>query len=256
MDKELIKKYLNNNCTGDELNSVLMWFEKSAGTDEGKDLLFRIWEEMSDDKGNLNTDFELILNKIHHQINLVQSKNLLERSDQNPVKYKRREYVIKVLTKAAAILLLPVFGFGLYMSSKYYSIKHSQISANQAYNEVYSSVDAITKVTLPDGSNVWLNHSSILKYPSMFTGNSRTVELKGEGYFEVVHNPKTPFIVKAGEIEIVARGTVFNVLAYPDEDKIETSLVNGIVEIRRMEDEGRHVTLLTMKPTDMAVYQK
>ncbi len=70
--------------------------------------------------------------------------------------------------------MIPVLGFGLYMSFKYKSAKHDQTSVNQAYNEVFSSVDAITKVTLPDGSNVWLNHSSSLKYPAMFHGDFRT----------------------------------------------------------------------------------
>ena len=84
------------------------------------------------------------------------------------------------------------------MSSRYQSaIRHAQISVNQAYNEVFSSVDAITKVTLPDGSNVWLNHSSSLKYPAMFRGDIRTVELTGEGYFEVAHNPENTFYCKS-----------------------------------------------------------
>ena len=135
--------------------------------------------------------------------------------------------------------MLPVLGFGLYMSFKYQSVRHGQISVNQAYNEVFSSVDAITKVTLPDGSNVWLNHSSTLKYPAMFQGDSRTVELTGEGYFEVAHNPKIPFIVKAGEIQVVAHGTTFNIMAYPDEDRIETSLINGSVELQRLNQIGK-----------------
>ena len=114
----------------------------------------------------------------------------------------------------------------------------------------------LPKVSLPDGSNVWLNHNSSLKYPAMFQGDSRTVELTGEGYFEVAHNPKIPFIVKAGEIQIKALGTTFNIMAYPDEDKIETSLINGSVELQRMEPNGKIIPLLKMKPTDLAIFQK
>jgi transmembrane sensor len=256
MNKELLEKYCSNSCTEEELSSILVWFEESATTSEGKSLLFKIWEDLPDEDDNLKIDFDLLLDKVHHQVNLTQSKKLLQITDQNLIKYKRREKFIKILLRTAAILLLPALGFGLYMSYKYQSTRHDQISVNQAYNEVFSSVDAITKVSLPDGSNVWLNHSSTLKYPAMFQGNSRTVELTGEGYFEVTHNPKIPFIVKAGEIEIKALGTVFNVMAYPDEDRIETSLINGYVELQRTEPDGKPIPLLKMKPTDLAIFQK
>jgi transmembrane sensor len=256
MNKELLGKYFNNCCDDEELAAVLTWFKESSGTSEGKALLFSMWEELREEGEDYNVDFNLILDKIHHKVNLTKTESLLERSDQNPVQFRRREYFLKVLTRVAAILMLPVLGFGLYMTSRYYSSRDYQVSVNQAYNEVFSSVDAITKVTLPDGSNVWLNHSSTLKYPAFFHGDSRTVELIGEGYFEVVHNSVIPFIVKAGEIQIVARGTSFNVLAYPDEDRIETSLITGIVELQRLNSDGRLIPLFQMKPNDLTIYQK
>jgi len=257
MNKELLKKYCSNNsCTEEELVYVLEWFKESAGTSEGKSLLLNIWDELPEENGILQTDFDLLLGRIHHEINLTQSKKLLQISDQNLIKYKRRKHFINVLTRVAAILMLPVLGFGLYMTFKYQSAKHGQASVNQVYNEVFSSVDAITKVTLPDGTFVWLNHNSSLKYPAMFHGNTRSVELKGEGYFEVIHNSKIPFIVKAGEIEVIARGTTFNIMAYPDEDKIETSLINGHVELQRTTSDSKLIPLLKMKPTDLAVFQK
>ena len=238
------------------MKSVLEWFEDSAKTVEGKVLLFKIWDELPIEEGNHKTDFEHLLCRIHHEINLSQSKKLLQISDQNLIKFKRRENVIKILMRAAAILLLPAFGFGILMLVKYQSAKYIQTSFNQAYNEVFSSVDAITKVTLPDGTFVWLNHNSSLKYPAMFQENFRTVKLNGEGYFEVVHNSKIPFIVKVGEIEVIARGTTFNIMAYPDEDKIETSLINGHIELQRIASDGKLIPLLKMKPTDLAVFQK
>jgi transmembrane sensor len=256
MDKELLEKYCNNGCSKDELSSVLVWFEESGRTPEGKALLFKIWAELPDDKSSNDINIDFLLDKIHHKLNLSQSEELLKKADQNLIKYNRKEYFLKIFTRVAAILLLPVLCFGLYMSSRYLSTKHSQLSVNQAYNEVFSSVDAITKVSLPDGSKVWLNHSSILKYPAMFQGNTRTVELSGEGYFEVNHNPKIPFIVKVGEIQVLARGTTFNILAYPDEDKIETSLITGCVEILRLNENQKIVHLLNMKPSDLAIYQK
>jgi transmembrane sensor len=256
MNKEILKKYCNNSCTKEELNSVLEWFEKSAQTPEGKSLLFKIWDELPDEDSNPDINFDSLLCKIHHEVNLTQSKKLLQISDQNLIRYKRRERFSKIFMKAAAILLLPVLGFGLFISGKYQSVKHSQGSVNQVYNEVFSSVDAITKIILPDGSSVWLNHSSSLKYPAMFQGESRNVELSGEGYFEVAHNSKIPFIVKAGDVQIKATGTTFNVMAYPDEEKIETSLINGKVELQRIDSDGKVIPMIKMKPKEIAFFQK
>lgn len=256
MDKKLLQKYCRNSCTEEELGSVLAWFEESAGTSQGKSILYKFWEELPDEDSNLKINFDLLLDRIHHEVNLTRSKKLLQIADQNLIKYKRRGNFIKIITRAAAILILPVLSFGLYMSFKYQSAKYSQVSVKQAYNESFASVDAITKVTLPDGSIVWLNHSSSLKYPAVFHGNTRSVELNGEGYFEVVHNSKVPFIVKAGEIQIKAIGTTFNIMAYPDEDRIETSLINGQVELQRLALDGNVIPLLKMKPTDLSIFKK
>ena len=256
MNKELLEKYCKNCCTKEELSSVLAWFEESARTSEGKALLFKIWEELPDENGILKINFDFLLHRIHHEVNLAQSKKQLKKADQNLIKYKRREYFIKILTRVAAILMIPVLGFGLCMSYKYQSERNGQASVNQIYNEVFSSVDAITKVTLPDGSNIWLNHSSSLKYPAVFRDNTRNVELKGEGYFEVVSNSKRPFIVTAGEIQIKALGTVFNIMAYPEDEKIETSLISNCVELQRTEPNGKAIPILKMKPTDLAIFQK
>jgi transmembrane sensor len=246
MNKELLEKYCNNACTEEELSSVLDWFKESA----------RTFEEIPDEESNPKINIDYILDKIHHKVNLAQTEEILEKTDQDLRKYKRSEHFIKILTRVAAILMFPVLGAGLFFSIKYYSSRSLQVSVNQAYNLVLSSVDAITKVSLPDGSSVWLNHSSSLKYPAMFLGKTRNVELTGEGYFEVVPNSKIPFIVTAGEIQIKALGTAFNIMAYPEEDRIETSLINGLVELERKKPNGDVIPLLKMKPTDLAIFQK
>jgi transmembrane sensor len=256
MNKELLEKYCNNSCTEDELLSVLEWFRKSAGTPEGKSLLLRLWEDLTVDDETNRINYDLLLDRIHHEVNLNRSKELLQIADNNLVKFRRRENFVKVLTRVAAILLLPVLCFGMYISYKYQSSQHVQASANMAFNEVFSSVDAITKVTLPDGTNVWLNHNSSLRYPSSFQGNFRTTELKGEGYFEVAHNAKIPFIVKTGDVQIKAVGTTFNIMAYPDEARIETSLIDGKVELESIDQQGNITPLAKMKPTDLTIYKK
>lgn len=238
------------------MDSVLEWFVESARTPQGKSVLLQLWDELAVEEGNNQIDFDHLLGRIHHEINLSESKKILKKSNHNIVNFRRREYFMKILLRAAAVLLLPALGFGFYMSYKYETSRYDYIAVNQVYNEVFSSVDAITKVTLPDGSGVWLNHNSSLKYPAFFSGNSRKVELNGEGYFEVIPNSKVPFIVTAGKLQVVARGTVFNIMAYPEEDNIEISLIKGMVELQKPSAKGIASSLRVMKPTDISVYQK
>ncbi|MCF2443569.1 FecR domain-containing protein [Dyadobacter sp. CY345] len=88
-------------------------------------------------------------------------------------------------------------------------------------------------IVLPDGSKVWLNAASSLKFPTVFRGNERRVEITGEVYFEVAHNPKMPFIVKANDTEVAVLGTHFNVMAYPDEKSMRTTLLEGSVKVSK-----------------------
>jgi transmembrane sensor len=87
-------------------------------------------------------------------------------------------------------------------------------------------------LTLPDGTQVYLNSSSTLSYPTRFSGNSRQVTLRGEAYFEVAKNPKMPFIVNLrDQQQIEVLGTHFNVKAYADDKTINTTLLEGSVKI-------------------------
>jgi ferric-dicitrate binding protein FerR (iron transport regulator) len=87
------------------------------------------------------------------------------------------------------------------------------------------------QLVLEDGTKVWLNASSSLKFPTAFTGNQRVVELMGEAYFEVAKNPGMPFKVKAKNSEIQVLGTHFNINSYDDENAINTTLLEGSVKI-------------------------
>lgn len=255
MEKEILKKYLTNCCSEEEFFSFIEAFKKDPEKDELKKELFLLWEELPDKDLDNKPDFELILDRIHHQINLSESQKMSGRSDDDTAGFMKIQNIKRTLLRIAAIMLLPLLIYSLFVTFKYQSSRRTEVLASQSYNEVFSSVDAITKVTLPDGSNVWLNHSSSLRYPSFFRSDKRIIELRGEGYFEVVHNSKVPFIVEAGDIEIMATGTTFNILAYPGEDLIETSLINGNVEIMGPDDNGKRLSLLKMQSHDLAVYQ-
>ncbi|PST83665.1 anti-sigma factor [Pedobacter yulinensis] len=87
------------------------------------------------------------------------------------------------------------------------------------------------RIVLPDGTKVWLNASSSLRYPTRFTGATRGVELKGEAYFQVAHNAAMPFKVKTDKQVVTVLGTHFNINAYPDEPVLKTTLLEGKVKI-------------------------
>jgi ferric-dicitrate binding protein FerR (iron transport regulator) len=88
-----------------------------------------------------------------------------------------------------------------------------------------------TKMVLPDGSTVWLNAGSKLDYTRIGSSGNREVQLTGEAFFDVVKNPERPFIIHTSKIDVKVLGTKFNVKAYPDDKTVETSLVQGSVEV-------------------------
>ncbi|SEM78596.1 FecR family protein [Chitinophaga rupis] len=90
-------------------------------------------------------------------------------------------------------------------------------------------------IVLPDGSHVWLNAASRLKYPTAFTGKERVVELQGQGYFEITHNADHPFIVAINNTQVQVLGTRFDIMAYPDEQSLNTTLLEGAVRVQRGE---------------------
>lgn len=100
------------------------------------------------------------------------------------------------------------------------------------YNTLITPKGGEYRLTLADGTRVWLNAKSALKYPTAFIGKEREVQLTGEAYFEVEHNDKQPFVVRVNGTEIRDVGTAFNVMAYEDEEGITTTVTEGSVRIR------------------------
>lgn len=107
------------------------------------------------------------------------------------------------------------------------------------------------RLTLEDGTEVWLNSESELKYPAHFTGHERRVILSGEAYFEVAPDSRIPFIVMTSKMVTKVLGTSFNVSAYPDENKTHTTLIGGSVEIT---DKEKNETI-GLQPGEQALLQ-
>lgn len=107
-----------------------------------------------------------------------------------------------------------------------------QPGAAEAHNMLSTSRSETYQIILPDGSKVWLNAASSIKYPATFASlKKRAVELSGEAYFEIAKDEKHPFVVKTDQQEVEVLGTHFNVNAYNDEGVTKTVLLEGAVRI-------------------------
>ncbi|WP_346318033.1 FecR domain-containing protein [Chitinophaga sp. YIM B06452] len=108
-----------------------------------------------------------------------------------------------------------------------------QNGGQPVFNKIATPRGGQYTITLPDGSRVWLNASSSLRYPAVFSNSNRVVELKGEAYFEVAKQAGQPFVVKVDEMEVKVLGTHFNIMAYDDEPAVNTTLLEGAVEVKK-----------------------
>jgi transmembrane sensor len=108
------------------------------------------------------------------------------------------------------------------------------------YNTISTPKGGMYQIVLSDGSKVWLNASSSLRFPTAFTGKQRNVELSGEAYFEIEKNALMPFNVAVSEMNVQVLGTHFNVMAYNEESEIKTTLLEGAVKVTK----GSAVALL------------
>jgi ferric-dicitrate binding protein FerR (iron transport regulator) len=122
------------------------------------------------------------------------------------------------------------------------------------YNSISTPKGRQFQLILPDGTKVWLNAASSLKYPTHFSGNERKVEIKGEAYFEVAKNANKPFIVtlpKGAEVRVL--GTHFNINAYDNEDAIKTTLLEGSVKVVNHDSAIGNENSIMLKPGQQAV---
>lgn len=165
---------------------------------------------------------------------------------------------------AASILLLPLLSITIYFFSEL-----KNISNNTEYTEVRSAHGSITKTSLPDGTEVWLNSGSTLIYPQTFESNKRVVKLFGEAYFKVSSDKKNRFDVQIqNELVVSAYGTEFNIDAYVQDSVVNISLLEGNVEVKQTDGVGfidllpgksltYHKTKKTMQAvTDANLYAK
>lgn len=111
------------------------------------------------------------------------------------------------------------------------ALPSSKDPAKETFNTMITPRGGQYQLLLPDGSKVWLNSASSLRYPTIFNGKNRVVELSGEAYFDIKENRNMPFVVKTQKAEVLVLGTGFNINSYTDEPLFSTTLINGSVKV-------------------------
>jgi transmembrane sensor len=151
---------------------------------------------------------------------------------------------------AAAFLVVSV----LFIWKAFHGSIFKDLHPDQQLITISTPAGVNREVILPDGSKIWLNASSVLRYDSVAFGKgNREVDFDGEGFFDVTHDPSKPFLVHSGNMQIRVLGTAFNIKAYPEENEIETSLIRGSVEVR-LQDRPNDVYIL--RPHEKLVVSK
>lgn len=156
------------------------------------------------------------------------------------------------LIRVAATWLFLVFLGGF---SSWLILSNPLEKSNSAASEITTPLGSRSTIRLPDGSKVWLNAGSTIRYSQHSFRKNREVYLEGEAYFDVSKKPGNLFIVKTSDLNIKVYGTRFNVRSYPEENKIQTTLVEGSVAIEQKSKQDKE-SILFLKPNQTATFYK
>lgn len=227
----LIAKFLGGETSLSEETELNEWINASSQNKRIFEENKRIWDKSHAyfSSADINADREKISIEIDRRI----------------TKNRKTVGLNSWLYRVAAILVLPVMlGIGWYIGS-------NSISSEAQLCEVSAPKGQISKCVLSDGTQVWLNAGSTIKYNPIFIGKQREVLLDGEAYFIVSKNKHKPFVVTTGHAQIKVLGTVFNLKAYSADNIVETTLEEGSVEFCLKDGGAKPVEL---KPGEQIIY--
>ncbi|HJT75113.1 MAG TPA: FecR domain-containing protein [Chitinophaga sp.] len=206
---QLLGYLVNNNINAEGYDELMHYLEDATEDPALQSAIDRMWAELAPVQELKPDESEALYQQITQNDRFV---------IQQPIHNKRRW-----LSYAAGILLLLAAGAGAYLLSRPARI------APTAYRELSVPAGQRMQLKLSDGSLVWLKGGSTLRYPVSFTGNTRELFLQGEGYFDVTHKDKQPFLVHTGSVTTRVLGTAFNIQAYSQQ--LTVAVVNGKVSV-------------------------
>jgi transmembrane sensor len=235
----LLEKQASGTLSSEDIAELYRLLNNSENISKIENYSDQIWEQSHSGSDVLTSP--KIWNNINQKLNLTTPEPF--------VPY--RKIVGLQVIKYAAIVLLSVGLTWLFFSSKERAMQNKL-----SYNEFSVPYGSKSTLVLPDGTKIWMNSGSKIRYPEKFAPNDRTIYLEGEAFFDVTHNPQRPFIVKTSDINIKVYGTRFNVKSFPEENIIETALLSGSVEIERTNSTGQVLNNIKMVPNQVVSYLK
>jgi ferric-dicitrate binding protein FerR (iron transport regulator) len=236
ISEDILLCYISGKSTKEEDAIVDSWLSESEENKKQLEQFYFIWR---------TADCIRAMDSVDPQGSLSVLK---KRIKQKRRKQKMNNTLFRI-QRIAAILFVPA------LMLAYYFYKQSPEDVLQ-YMEVRTNPGMITSVILPDSSKVWINSCSYLKYPVRFTNGNRTVSLEGEAFFDVKKNTDSPFQVNINDnYSVSVLGTKFNVSAYPDDDRIETTLVEGLVQLNATTSFGKQIEQI-LRPNQKGVFYK
>ncbi len=232
--KSITEKYIKGICTPKELEEAINLFADPYHNLELRPTLFEYWmhEEKSSDVPV--EALSIILDKVHHRINVAQDQN----------SKSRVKKLIYTVSKIAAILII-----GLLLGLTVQYLKKTE----PVYFTSIAPKGSVSQMVLPDSTIVYLNAGSQLKYTMEGLRGKREVFLDGEAWFDVTKNEKRPFVVHTPFYDVNVLGTQFNVKAYKTDNEIVTTLEKGSVQIVSSEN-FKMAKIQVLSPGEQLIY--
>ena len=219
--------YSNRFLAEEEISSLKNWLVGIKSDPQMEAWLSANWELAA------NEDVDISFEEIQRRIRMYEKRS----------KTRRIKHVSEITQKVAAVLLLPLLIFSVWLMIGRLS--------DSSVMTLATAKGERTHVFLPDGSEIWLNVDSRLEYSTDFNRTNRSLKLAGEAFFKVAKGNKYPFMVDARNFQIKAIGTEFNISAYNDETHATTFLKEGIVELSYF-PENKKEQKLQMNPGERA----
>jgi transmembrane sensor len=255
--KELIIKYLAGESTEDERLAVDRWIGEKAENKRYFDEIAFLWKVtgISREVGETEkrSDWDKLMESIGKKTDsdFIMQEPMLEESRR--ISSTGSRAFLNRFLKIAAIFIV---GFSFSWAAFSFLDRRPQ-SDSLSYTQVITDKGQKSQIILCDGTRVWLNAETVLRYPAAFNEDQREVYLEGEAYFEVQKKEnKVPFIVKTSDIDIEVVGTRFNVMAYSDEETVETTVVEGSIYVVRKGKESLREQNVLLKTNQKATIIK
>jgi ferric-dicitrate binding protein FerR (iron transport regulator) len=240
IDYKLLERYLRDSDSNENKYIIAKWFGNISLEKELREKSYQQWKDLPEEADTDNYNEEMVLGNIYRKIKTEEFKNKTHPS--------KGLIILNYLSRIAAVLFIPLLVLYALNNNNRWSVN------DVAYTEVYSPPGARTMFYLPDGTKGWLNSGSSIKFPERFIGNQRQVVLKGEAYFDVVTNPNKPFNVSVNNLNIVAKGTSFNILSWEEDSCTEVVLEEGILEIYKLTNNNNQSLATILNPGQLCKY--